>query len=169
MPRGTVGGTFADRHRDAAIDREVVNMDRQDLDASTEMHGGCLCGKVRYVIHEAPALTALCHCTHCQKQSGSAFSVNLVVASAVLDTVGVLATFVDTADSGQKLERKFCPCCGSPVYTRPLGNPAVTYLKAGTLDDTTRVRPDTQVWVASAQQWVSINAHLVTFQRGTSP
>ncbi len=133
----------------------------------TEIAGGCLCGGVRYVLHRPPGRTALCHCTHCQKQSGSAFSVNIVVATADLSVQGALAVYVDTADSGRKLERQFCASCGSPIFSRPVDSPDVSYLKAGTLDDTAIVRPGAQVWVGSAQPWLPLDEALPMFPRGS--
>jgi hypothetical protein len=50
-----------------------------------KISGGCLCGAVRYECNAEPLGTAICHCTHCQKVSGSAFSVN-VVASLATET-----------------------------------------------------------------------------------
>ena len=49
--------------------------------------GGCLCGKIRYTLKAEPALTVVCHCTHCQKASGSAFSTNLVIQRADIDFI----------------------------------------------------------------------------------
>ena len=40
-----------------------------------KIEGGCLCGAVRYESNSEPAVTAICHCKHCQKQAGSAFSI----------------------------------------------------------------------------------------------
>jgi hypothetical protein len=50
--------------------------------------GGCLCGAVRYVLKGEPRATAICHCTHCQRQSGSLFSFNLVVREADYEQSG---------------------------------------------------------------------------------
>ncbi len=72
--------------------------------------GGCLCGNIRYTLNTDPALTVVCHCTHCQKASGSAFSTNLVVQRADLAfTGGEMAAYDDKADSGNTLKRSFCP------------------------------------------------------------
>ena len=61
-----------------------------------EVKGGCLCGSIRYESADHPALIAACHCTHCQKQSGGAFSVNLVMPLAGVKLTGsTLATFND--------------------------------------------------------------------------
>ena len=53
-----------------------------------KISGGCLCGAVRYECNAEPLGTAICHCTHCQKVSGSAFSVNVVVPAPSLTWQG---------------------------------------------------------------------------------
>lgn len=113
--------------------------------------GGCLCGRVTYRLAGAPLLTAICHCTHCQKQSGSAFSVNHVVRRSDLTVTGEMGLFEDRGESGNVIQRRFCKACGSAIVTEPIDNPDIAYLKAGTLDDKTRILPTVQVWCASAQ------------------
>lgn len=84
----------------------------------THMTGGCLCGNIRYAIKTEPALTVVCHCTHCQKASGSAFSTNLVAPRADVEfTGGDMAVYEDSADSGNTLKRSFCPKCGSSIMS----------------------------------------------------
>ena len=63
--------------------------------------GGCLCGAVRYVLKGQPRAIAICHCTHCQKQSGSLFSFNLVIRQADYEQSGETMVYVDKGDSGQ--------------------------------------------------------------------
>lgn len=117
--------------------------------------GGCLCGAIRYTVGAPPALTAMCHCTHCQRQSGSAFSTNLGVPSAALQiTQGQTKVYQDTGSSGQPVYRHFCGDCGSPIYSDVVAMPGLAWLKAGTLDDTSSVQPGAEVWCRSAQPWV---------------
>ena len=63
--------------------------------------GGCLCGTVRYVLKGEPRAIAICHCTHCQRQSGSVFSFNLVIREADYEQSGETMVYVDKGDSGQ--------------------------------------------------------------------
>ena len=115
--------------------------------------GGCLCGKVRYRADFAPTLTAVCHCTTCQRQSGSAFSVNVMVPEAKIAIEGELACFADTGDSGNAVDRKFCSACGSPILSAISAMPGVVALKAGTLDDNAPVKPGVQMFCDSKQAW----------------
>ena len=129
--------------------------------------GGCLCGNIRYAINAEPALTIVCHCTHCQKASGSAFSTNFVVPRAdVAFSGGEMSAYDDQADSGNRLRRSFCPTCGSSIMSESSGRPGVAVMKAGTLDDPSSIRPTMQIWTRSAQPWVRFAAEMVSMEKG---
>jgi hypothetical protein len=127
--------------------------------------GGCLCGDIRYESRAAPVLSAVCHCTQCQKQSGSAFSTNLVVpAEAFRLTTQVPARFDDVGGSGLGVKRHFCGRCGSPVYTELEAQPGVVVIKAGTLDDPAAVSPQIHIWRRSAQPWIAAPDGVACFE-----
>ncbi|MEQ1890252.1 MAG: GFA family protein [Alphaproteobacteria bacterium] len=116
--------------------------------------GGCLCGQVRYRFSSEPLAVVVCHCRDCQKQSGSAFSVNVIVAEADIEVAGQETVFHVTAESGGAVERRFCARCGSPIRSL-LGNmPGIAALKSGTLDIPLTVTPAMQIWRRSAQGWL---------------
>ena len=80
--------------------------------------GSCLCGAVRYESSVDPVLMGVCHCKHCQRQSGSAFSMLIAVPKGTLQVSGEpLVTYEDKGDTGQTVLRRFCPKCGSPVLS----------------------------------------------------
>lgn len=120
------------------------------------MTGKCLCGAVSYKIEGDMQMSGVCHCKNCQRQAGSSYSVLFGVANDQIEVSGDLKTYVDTADSGKKVDRHFCGNCGSPVLTTLATQPGVTYVKAGTLDDTSVLRPQVHFWTGSAQEWVDI-------------
>lgn len=124
--------------------------------APTRREGGCLCGAVRYSIAWPPLMLVTCACRNCQKQSGGALSVVGVCARDALQLTGELKTYIDTADSGNAVERRFCPQCGSPVLTdNDLARERdMIFFKAGTLDETGDLAPDTHCWTASGQPWL---------------
>lgn len=117
--------------------------------------GGCLCGAVRYGFPGEPLLTALCHCRHCQRQSGSAFSVVAGVLAADFSLTGELRTYVDTSENGRPVERLFCPACGSAVLSRIAPLPDLVLIKAGTLDDTSGLAPNVEVFCDRAMPFVA--------------
>lgn len=112
--------------------------------------GGCLCGAVRYTVTGPPLLTAICHCRHCQRQSGSAFSVNLVVADAQFAAQGEMRVFDDWGDSGEAVHRHFCAACGSPIVSIADAFAGLTIIKAGTLDDPGSVVPTQEAYCRDA-------------------
>ena len=115
------------------------------------MKGGCLCGAVRYETNATPMATAICHCTHCQRISGSAFSVNVLVPRDRLSISGTPSEYQDQGDSGAPVLRYFCPTCGSSLMS-VLGS-GLAAVKAGTLDVASELIPTAQFWTRSAQKW----------------
>ncbi|MEL6102811.1 MAG: GFA family protein [Pseudomonadota bacterium] len=120
------------------------------------LRGQCLCGKVQYTLVGDPIATAICHCTNCQRQSGSAFSVNLMALEQQLTIEGELSGFRDQGDSGNPVVRKFCSACGSPIISVPEAMPGLVALKAGTLDEHSSVAPSLQVFCGSKQSWLEL-------------
>lgn len=119
--------------------------------------GGCLCGLVRYQITGDVLATAVCHCRNCQKQSGSAFSVNTIVQADQVDISGDLATFADASDKGECVKRRFCGHCGSPILSELASSPGLLAIKSGTLDQLMPLQPQVQVWTKSRQPWPHLN------------
>jgi hypothetical protein len=120
------------------------------------VEGGCLCGQVRYKVNRDGARTVVCHCRHCQKQSGSAFSIMLIAGRAGFEIEGELGTYVDHGDNGRAVLRRFCPVCGSVLISEPESLPAAVVVKAGTLDDVSTLTPQLHLWCSSAQPWVAL-------------
>ena len=121
----------------------------------TDIVGGCLCGRVRYRGSAEPLFTANCHCKHCQKTTGTSFSIVLGLPrdSLVLEG-GPLTTYRDTGESGMAVQRKFCGICGSPVLSEVEAAPTLVFLKGGTLDDTSQLQPQMDIWCDHAQPWL---------------
>jgi hypothetical protein len=117
--------------------------------------GGCQCGTCRYEITAAPIAVYTCHCTACQKVTGSAFSMAVLVDDAAFTLTGTgLQAVHRTADSGGIVTRLVCPACGSWVCNaaRPDGR----RVRAGTLDDVSWLRPTLHFWTRSRQSWVML-------------
>lgn len=123
--------------------------------------GRCACGAVRYEIARPPRLTYACHCAECQRRSGGPCTVSCVVpvADFVLRS-GRLAESTRIAESGTLVPTAFCPDCGTAIFGGRLsaGQEGVVVVRAGTLDDTTRVHPSVHVWTRSAQPWLRLPA-----------
>lgn len=127
--------------------------------------GGCLCGQVRYECMGQPQLVAVCHCRNCQKQAGTAFSVVAGYPRESVKITGTMASYHDTGESGRAVLRQFCPRCGSPLVSDVAAMPALLFVKAGTLDDPSWLRPTTHLFCESKQPWVKIDPEAVMIPR----
>jgi hypothetical protein len=128
--------------------------------------GSCLCGSIRYTGSADPVLAGICHCSHCQKQSGSAFSMLVGVPKGSLTFTGEpMAEYRDTGDSGLPVVRRFCPKCGSPILTDAAATPTLDWIKAGTLDDTSWFTPEFHMFCEHMQSWISVDEGLPRIPR----
>lgn len=125
-----------------------------------KMNGGCLCGAIRYESNIEPMATVVCHCKNCQKHSGGAYSLNMILPKEALNISGDLAYFDDSGDSGNTVRRKFCAQCGSPIVSEPAAMDAVTVLKVGTLDNPDWVKPGVEIYCDSALDWAKFGGEL---------
>jgi len=128
--------------------------------------GGCLCGQIRYTLTSEPMMTAVCHCTHCQKQSGGVFSINVGVPEAAYEQRGETKVFADKGDSGQLVWRHFCPNCGSPILSKVAAMQGLVLVKAGTLDDLSGLAPTLEAYTDHSVGWVSPIAGAQRFPQG---
>ena len=118
--------------------------------------GGCLCGAVRYKAIGEPKGKLACHCSDCQRQNGTAFSITAVYEDDAVSYEGELTTYVGKGSSGGEVLRKFCGTCGSPVFSHPAVLKGLTMIKAGTLDEAQSFVPQAHAWVRSKHDWIDI-------------
>ena len=123
----------------------------------SQIVGGCLCGNIRYTCEAEPMMMAICHCKNCQKQTSTSFSILVAVPKGSLNIGGELSAYNDQGSSGQAVIRKFCGKCGSPILSDVAALPTMDFLKAGTLDDTSWLKPEAQLWCDSAQSWLKLD------------
>lgn len=124
---------------------------------ATSYEGGCQCGAIRYEVVGEPRQVVVCHCTDCQRQSGSAFGMTMVVDEAAFRvTHGEPKTFMSKSDTGRVKLGAFCPQCGTRIYHKPEWRRGTISVKPGTLDDTSWLRPQVHLWTSRKQGWVTI-------------
>jgi len=127
--------------------------------------GGCLCGAVRYTA-EADAVSAtVCHCTDCQKFTGSAFAALVLVPKEALSVTGAWKTFTSLGGSGKPILRHFCPECGSSLAEEPGTRPDMVILCAGTFDDPAAVKPGREIFRDDALGWIHIKGDIPRFAK----
>jgi hypothetical protein len=128
-----------------------------------ERTGGCQCGRVRYRVTGQPIAVSVCHCKECQRQSGSAFGMSMIVEAEHFHVeTGTLKEFERSSESGRSVRCAFCPECGTRIYHVPSYIENVINVKPGTLDDTSGLQPTRQIWVQSAQKWVPLRDDITT-------
>ncbi len=128
-------------------------------------HGGCLCGLIRYRLTDEPLTLYACHCTDCQRRTGSAFALSMPVFKSGLDLLkGEPRTYAVTLSDGRQKHGTFCGECGTRLWGEPPKFPQVVVVQPGTLDDTTWLQPIGHIWTRSAQPWISIPKDTVNFE-----
>jgi hypothetical protein len=126
--------------------------------------GGCSCGAVRYRLASEPLFVHCCHCLNCQRQTGSAFVINLLIES---DRVELLAGEPEAVEvprddgSAQRIYR--CPDCGVAVFSE-YGGPEVKFVRGGTLDQPASVAPDVHIYTRSKLPWVTVPESVPAFE-----
>jgi hypothetical protein len=119
--------------------------------------GGCPCEAVRFEVTALPLLVYACHCTECQRWSGSAFGMSMPVAAPSFRLLrGEPKPWRRIGASGVQSTYWFCGDCGGRAYGQRDARPDVIVVRAGTLDDTSWIRPIAHVYLRSAQAWERI-------------
>jgi hypothetical protein len=128
-----------------------------------EMAGGCACGDVRYRLDAGPMFVHCCHCLNCQRQTGSAFVINVLIEKQKVQLLSGDPVPVEVPRDDGSVQRVFrCPRCQIAVwsfYTRP----ELCFVRAGTLDVPSRVSPDVHIYVRSKLPWVTLPPSVAAF------
>jgi hypothetical protein len=128
------------------------------------LKGTCGCGEVIYQMSSKPMFVHCCHCSECQKQTGSAYALNAIIETDRVEFDGSVVenTLPTPSGHGQVITR--CAKCGTAVfssYLLRLGK--LRYIRVGTLDDPSKCPPDVQIFTSSKQPWVSLNLGIPIF------
>lgn len=127
--------------------------------------GGCACGAIRYEIAAEPAVMNDCQCRQCQRESGTGHSSHLTFPRAAVKLEGEAAHWDLLGDNGTHKTRAFCPTCGSPVYMTYREMPEYLTVRAGSLDDPSRYKPQLVSWNSTGHAWDHLDPDLPRFDR----
>jgi hypothetical protein len=120
------------------------------------MEGGCACGEVRYRLMSEPMFVHCCHCRNCQRQTGSAFVINVLIEADRVELLTGEPLAVEAPRDDGSSQRVFrCPTCEVAIYSE-YGRPEVLFVRAGTLDDPSSVEPDIHIYTRSKVGWVKV-------------
>jgi hypothetical protein len=131
------------------------------------LDGGCLCGAVRFHVNQAPLRTLICHCTFCQRMTGSSFYANSVFPiEAVEFNDGEVRKYKHTSDvSGGKVYVEFCPTCGTTIGLSFERWPNLRAISRGCYDNPNAVEVAAHIWTRSAQTGVALPAEIDCFAK----
>ncbi len=123
--------------------------------AELPLTGGCLCGAVRFEVDEAPTSASYCHCTRCQRRTGTASSVSASIVPGslrILSGEDALGAF-EPEDGFAKV---FCSRCGAHLWTRDPSDDHIAGVRMSAFDEDPGVRPSSRQFVAYAAAWEPI-------------
>jgi hypothetical protein len=120
--------------------------------------GGCACGEVRYRLGAAPMFVHCCHCTWCQRETGTAFALNAIFEAENVELIQGEPERITTASNsgkGQVIAR--CPKCHVALWSNYGGiGDYFRFVRVGTLDWPARFAPDIHIFTSTKQRWVVI-------------
>lgn len=118
--------------------------------------GGCACGRVRYEVSEAFVDANYCHCTRCQRRSGTAASANGKTAPGSFRIVAGEELVRGWKPEGGGFEKCFCSNCGSALFSRHPETGEELAVRLGTVDGDPGIRPLKRQFVDYAAVWEPI-------------
>ena len=117
--------------------------------------GGCLCGQVRFEVTEPLVSAGYCHCTRCQRRTGSAAAVSALVAPGSL-RVTEGEELIRSYDPPDGFSKVFCSRCGGALWARHPTDRGIVSVRMGTFDADPGIRPSYRQFVAYAAPWEPI-------------
>ena len=130
-------------------------------EATFPLQGGCSCGAVRYEMTTKPLFVNCCHCTWCQRETGTAFALNAMIEADRVKLLKGVPEVVNTPSNsgkGQLISR--CPTCRVAVWSNYGGNEAVRFVRVGTLDQASALPPDVHIFTTTKLPWVVLSGDI---------
>src|SRR5262245_46873172 len=122
--------------------------------------GRCFCGAVRFEFDQPPIVVRSCWCRDCQYLASGNASVNAIFRTESLKLTGEVSEYVSMADSGNMMRRRFCPKCGTQLFSHSSARSDVMVVRVGTLDDREIGGPQSFIWTGSAPSWGFVDPDL---------
>ena len=126
--------------------------------------GRCLCDRVKYRVLSLPLIYYACHCTDCQKRTGSAFRLAMVVQRDQLQVTEGLTEVRSFTFKNKRRQARICPHCDTRLWAEPEDRPSIAILLPGTLDRAAEFTPVAHIWVRSAVQWFKAPEGTISFE-----
>lgn len=121
------------------------------------MDGRCPCGAVTYRLANAPLFTHACHCTWCQRESGSAFALNALIETEFLHVTGPVEEIITPSNSGKGQIVARCPTCKVALYSHYAGaGRLMAFVRVGTLADPAACPPGIHIFTSTKLPWLDL-------------
>ena len=131
--------------------------------------GRCLCGAIRWESTQPPIVTRVCWCRECQYIGAGSGTVNACFRTEVFRVTGAPSDYRCVADSGNVMHRRFCPHCGTQLFSAAESRPHLVIVRNGALDDTALMNPGATIWTSQAPEWAWIDEDLPQHQGQPPP
>lgn len=131
-----------------------------------KLMGGCLCGAVTVTLAQRPVVVNMCHCSNCQKRSGSPFGMAVWIGEADVAIDGETRAYEASSDKGRPTTNRFCPACGTTVAFVVSINPGMVAVPAGIFADPGCPPPLRSVFEERRHPWVAVPDGALRLPRG---
>ena len=127
--------------------------------------GQCLCGAIKYRVLREPLTLYACHCTDCQRRTGSAFALSMIVRPEDVELLaGQTTGYSATLSNGRTKCGQMCAACGTRLWGTPVKYAGIFIVQPGTLDQPCQLAPVAHLWVSEAQPWIKLPPGVPIFE-----
>ena len=131
--------------------------------------GRCFCGAIRWESSAPPVVTRVCWCRDCQYIGAGSGTVNACFRVATFVVHGNTSDYPSVAASGNQMHRRFCPTCGTPLFSEAEARPHLIFVRVGTFEDPSLANPAVTIWTSCAPRWASISPELPQVEKQPPP
>jgi hypothetical protein len=128
------------------------------------LKGQCFCGAAQYALSAAPMFVHCCHCTDCQRQTGSAFVINALIEAKHVKAMGPTEIVTLPTDSGRPHDVTRCPKCQTALWSDYGRRRNLLFVRVGTLDKPGAMPPDVHIFTRSKLPWERLPAKARAFK-----
>jgi hypothetical protein len=129
------------------------------------LSGRCSCGAVKFRLTSKPMFVHCCHCLDCQRQTGSAFVLNAIIEADRVEVLsGDTQGYPQPTDSGRPHIIHRCPSCGTALWSNYGGLTKLRFVRVGTLEEPSALKPDVHIYTRSKQPWIVLPEGVPVFE-----
>jgi hypothetical protein len=133
--------------------------------AKKKLTGGCSCGQVRYQLLNKPIRVHCCHCTDCQRHTGSAFVLNAIIETSAIKMLRGKLQAVPVRRAFGPHDVYRCPKCKVALWSDYGHRPQIRFVRVGTLDDPSAIRPDIHIYTETKVPWLKLPKATPAFRK----